>query len=54
MERPNEPIAEDNVVSMQGIQKRFPGVQANNGVNFDLHRGEIHALLGENGLEKAP
>src|SRR5215212_5504872 len=35
------------------IVKRFPGVLANDHVNFDLRRGEIHALLGENGAGKS-
>jgi general nucleoside transport system ATP-binding protein len=36
-----------------GITKRFPGVLANDHVNFDLGKGEIHALLGENGAGKS-
>jgi simple sugar transport system ATP-binding protein len=43
----------DNVVSMRGIVKRFPGVLANDSVDFTLRRGEIHALLGENGAGKS-
>src|SRR6266498_744621 len=43
----------DNVVSMRAIVKRFPGVLANDHVDFDLRRGEIHALLGENGAGKS-
>ena len=33
--------------------KRFPGVLANDLVDFDLRKGEIHALLGENGAGKS-
>jgi general nucleoside transport system ATP-binding protein len=38
---------------MKGITKQFPGVIANQGVNFELKAGEIHALLGENGAGKS-
>ncbi len=41
------------VVEMRGIVKRFPGVIANAGVDFDLLPGEVHALLGENGAGKS-
>lgn len=41
------------VVEMRNIVKRFPGVLANDHVDFDLRRGEIHALLGENGAGKS-
>jgi simple sugar transport system ATP-binding protein len=37
---------------MRGITKRFPGVRACDHVNFQLGKGEIHALLGENGAGK--
>lgn len=40
------------VVKMCNITKRFPGVLANDSVDFQLKRGEIHALLGENGAGK--
>jgi len=40
------------VVEMRGIVKKFPGVIANNHVNFEVRAGEIHALLGENGAGK--
>jgi len=36
-----------------GITKRFPGVLANDQVDFELERGQIHALLGENGAGKS-
>ena len=38
---------------MRGVTKHFGGVQALRGVDFDLRRGEIHALLGENGAGKS-
>jgi simple sugar transport system ATP-binding protein len=40
-------------LEMRGIVKRFPGVLANDQVNFDIKAGEIHALLGENGAGKS-
>ncbi|MEA2026751.1 MAG: ATP-binding cassette domain-containing protein, partial [Chloroflexota bacterium] len=40
-------------VEMRGIVKRFPGVVANDQVDFDLRVGEVHALLGENGAGKS-
>lgn len=53
MSQPNPPKDIDNVIEMKGIVKRFPGVIANDQVNFDLSRGEVHALLGENGAGKS-
>src|SRR5436305_9584898 len=38
---------------MRGIVKRFPGVVANDGVDFEAAVGEVHALLGENGAGKS-
>jgi simple sugar transport system ATP-binding protein len=41
------------VLELRGITKRFPGVVANDQIDFDLRRGEVHALLGENGAGKS-
>jgi simple sugar transport system ATP-binding protein len=41
------------VLELRGITKRFPGVLANDRVDFDLRDGEVHALLGENGAGKS-
>jgi ABC-type uncharacterized transport system ATPase subunit len=48
-----DPTTLPPVVAMRGIVKRFPGVLANDHVDFDLLPGEIHALLGENGAGKS-
>lgn len=40
-------------VRLRGIDKSFYGVKANDGVDFELRRGEVHALLGENGAGKS-
>jgi simple sugar transport system ATP-binding protein len=37
------------ILELRGITKQFPGVLANDNINLTLERGEIHALLGENG-----
>ncbi len=41
------------VLAAHGITKRFPGVLANEAVDFELNQGEIHCLLGENGAGKS-
>jgi general nucleoside transport system ATP-binding protein len=40
-------------VTLRGITKRFPGVVANDHVDFEASEGEVHALLGENGAGKS-
>ena len=41
------------VLSATAIDKIFPGAKALNRVDFSLKRGEVHALLGENGAGKS-
>jgi len=41
------------ILELRGITKRFPGIVANDSVDFDLRKGEVHALLGENGAGKS-
>lgn len=49
----NELNTSDHVVLMRSVTKRFPGVIANDRADFDLRKGEVHALLGENGAGKS-
>jgi simple sugar transport system ATP-binding protein len=42
----------DTVLEARGITKRFPGVVANDQIDFAIKTGEIHAVLGENGAGK--
>lgn len=41
------------ILEMKHITKTFPGVVALSDVNFNVHRGEIHCLVGENGAGKS-
>jgi general nucleoside transport system ATP-binding protein len=43
----------ETVLELRGITKRYPGIVADDDVDFDLERGEVHALLGENGAGKS-
>ncbi len=42
----------ETVLAAKGISKRFPGVVANDRIDFEIKAGEIHAVLGENGAGK--
>jgi len=42
-----------SMLEMRGITKRFPGVVANDRVDFEVRAGEVHSLLGENGAGKS-
>jgi ABC-type uncharacterized transport system ATPase subunit len=42
-----------HALEARGVTKRFPGVVANDSVNFTLTSGEVHTLLGENGAGKS-
>ncbi len=53
MDQPIPSSPAEIVVQMRGIVKHFPGVLANDHVDFELRKGEIHALLGENGAGKS-
>ena len=41
------------VIEMQNIVKKFGDFTANDGINLTVHKGEIHAILGENGAGKS-
>jgi ribose transport system ATP-binding protein len=46
-------MSADPLVSMEGIDKSFPGVHALDHCRFELRAGEVHALVGENGAGKS-
>lgn len=46
-------MEQDKVLTIDGVDKRFPGVQALSDVQLDLRHGEVHAVCGENGAGKS-
>ena len=46
-------MAEELVLEVRGIDKSFPGTKALSKVDFQLRKGEIHAVVGENGAGKS-
>jgi len=46
-------MADETILELRRITKRFPGVLANDAVDLDLRHSEVHALLGENGAGKS-
>ena len=45
--------AEAPILELRNLRKTFPGVVALDSVDFDVQRGEVHALLGANGAGKS-
>lgn len=43
----------DHILRVKGISKSFSGVKALDNIHFDLRKGEVHALMGENGAGKS-
>ncbi|NLA93379.1 MAG: sugar ABC transporter ATP-binding protein, partial [Spirochaetales bacterium] len=44
---------EEYILELQNVSKTFPGVRALDNVRFNLKRGEIHSIMGENGAGKS-
>lgn len=52
-EKEAQPVGEEQILVTRGISKSFPGVKALDQVDFTLNKGEVHALIGENGAGKS-
>lgn len=44
---------DEPILQIKNVTKTFPGVKALSSVNLDIHKGSVHALLGENGAGKS-
>ena len=53
MSSENDVSSAENILEIRGLSKGFPGVQALSNVDLTLKRGEVHALMGENGAGKS-
>ena len=42
-----------DIVALEGVTKRFPGIVANDSIDLAIRPGEVHVLLGENGAGKS-
>jgi len=49
----NDQPKNDNILEVRGISKRFGGIEALKDITFSVRRGEVHALVGENGAGKS-
>ncbi|RUW72108.1 ABC transporter ATP-binding protein [Mesorhizobium sp. M2A.F.Ca.ET.067.02.1.1] len=47
------PADKRDIVALEGVTKRFPGIVANDGIDLSIRPGEVHVLLGENGAGKS-
>ena len=46
-------MMQNKIVKINNVSKSFPGILANDNVNFEINKNSVHALLGENGAGKS-